>query len=207
MGFVFEERCSDSSVVESVWRVQSDEAGTYTSVAASHWSLLLATINGKTCIELCGPETRATLGVVWPSTDVFGINFKVGAFMPHLPPREHVDSRLKLPGATGRVRAFWLHGVTWEIPTYANADTFADKLVREGALVCDPVVHAVLGRHLTNLSPRAVQYRFLHATGLTQRTVAPSRKSTALGAPRCSSNTAIQSPTRFVKPVMPTSRT
>ena len=55
MCFYFEERSSDSSFVESVWHVQSDCAGSYTSIA---------------------------------------INFKVGAFMPHLPPGDHVDARL-----------------------------------------------------------------------------------------------------------------
>jgi hypothetical protein len=62
-------------------------------------------------------------------------------------------------------------GSTIEFPTFENADTFVDRLVRDGLLVRDPVVEAVLQGQPQDLSVRAVQYRFLQATGLTHRTV------------------------------------
>ena len=43
--------------------------------------------------------------------------------------------------------------------------------MRGGLLVRDPVVEAVLQGQMQELSVRAVQYRFLQATGLTHRTV------------------------------------
>ena len=43
--------------------------------------------------------------------------------------------------------------------------------MRSGLLVRDPVVEAALHGHLTDLSVRSVQRRFLRATGLTQSAI------------------------------------
>src|SRR5206468_4004694 len=52
-----------------------------------------------------------------------------------------------------------------------NADTFVDRLVRDGLLAREPVVEAALHGRLNELSLRSVQRRFLRATGLTHGTV------------------------------------
>jgi methylphosphotriester-DNA--protein-cysteine methyltransferase len=66
---------------------------------------------------------------------------------------------------------FWLNGSAWQFPTFENADTFVDRLVREGLLVHDPAVDAALQGQPPDLSPRMMQYRFLQATGLPHRTI------------------------------------
>ena len=76
---------------------------------------------------------------------------------------------LNLPQASRT--SFWLHGAAWPFPEYDNAETFVDRLVREGLLVRDAVVDAVLHGRTPALSPRSVQYRFLRATGLTRRKI------------------------------------
>jgi methylphosphotriester-DNA--protein-cysteine methyltransferase len=76
---------------------------------------------------------------------------------------------VNLPEATGR--SFWLGGSTWEVPTYENADTFINRLSRAGLLVRDPLVEEVLHEVPLDLSPRALQYRFQRATGLTRKAV------------------------------------
>ncbi|HZR44355.1 MAG TPA: hypothetical protein VFB12_29855 [Ktedonobacteraceae bacterium] len=76
---------------------------------------------------------------------------------------------MNLSEATGK--SFWLYGSTWEFPTYENADTFVNRLVRAGLLVRDPLVDEVMQDYLLDLSPRALQYRFRRATGLTHKTV------------------------------------
>ena len=53
-------------------------------------------------------------------------------------------------------------------PDHENAETFVDRLVRDGVLVCDPLVDAVLRGRPQDLSPRTVRHRFLRATGLPQ---------------------------------------
>lgn len=60
MIFSFEERPSDSSFVERIWRTQSERAGAFTSLAASHWEMVVMRHNGKMTLTVRGPETKAT---------------------------------------------------------------------------------------------------------------------------------------------------
>ena len=76
---------------------------------------------------------------------------------------------MDLPEANSQ--SFWLRGSAWQFPNYENVDTFIARLVREGLLVTDPVVDAVLRGYSPGFSVRSVQYHFLHATGLTSRTI------------------------------------
>src|SRR5215216_3790282 len=166
MTFLVEDRPSDSSFVKTIWRAQSEGAGSFISVAASHWEMVVTKYRGKTTFTVRGPETKATpLQYQWTDAEWLGIRFKLGAFMPDLPPGNLRDRRdVNLPEATSK--SFWLQGSTWEIPSFENADTFVERLVRAGLLVRDPVVDAVLQGHPQALSPRSIQYRFVQATGL-----------------------------------------
>jgi AraC-like DNA-binding protein len=106
----------------------------------------------------------------WTGAEFLGIDLKPGAFLPDLPPRQLMDLRdAHLPEASRTT--FWLCGSAWHYPDYDNADTFVDRLVRAGLLVRDPIVEAVFQRHSHDRSLRSVQYRFLQATGLTQRMI------------------------------------
>lgn len=169
MSFLFEARSLESAVAESVWRTQSEKTGQYISVAASHWSFLFAKHEGKTYIDVCGPETKATLGTFPADTDVFGINFRAGVFMPHLSPGGLVDKKLQLPNASDR--AFWLDGSAWQFPEFDDVETLVDRLVHGGLLAHDPVVSAALQGEPLRLSTRSLQYRFLQTTGLTRKAI------------------------------------
>lgn len=170
MIFTSEVRPSDSSFVHEVWRTQSEGTGSFISPAAIHWDMLLMRYRGKTTFTLQGPETKVTLKSVPAEAEWLGITFKLGTFMPDLLPTRLVDrDDVKLPEAAGH--SFWLNSSTWELPTYENADTFINRLVRAGLLVRDPLVADVMQDYLLDLSPRAVQYRFRRATGMTRKTV------------------------------------
>jgi len=171
MQFVLEdERSANSSFVEMVWRTHSERAGTFTSVAASNWEMVFATFNGQTMITARGPETKASEADYPADAEFFGITFKLGTFMPHLPVRTLLDRRdATLPEASSN--SFWLHGSAWELPTFENADVFVDRLIRQGILVRDPVVEAAIQGHTPDMSARSLQYRFLRATGLTHKTI------------------------------------
>ena len=169
MIFNFEDRLSDSSFVERIWRTQNERAGAFTSLAASHWEMVVTRYNGKMTLTVRGPETKATPTYCSIQAEWFGIIFKFGTFMPHLPTSDLVDGELDLPEAASK--SFWLHGSVWQFPNYDNADTFVDRLVREGLLVRDPIVDAVLQGQPQALSPRSVQRRFLRATGLTHGSI------------------------------------
>ncbi len=171
MLFTIEERPSDSPYVERIWRTQGERAGTFISQSKANSEIVVTSYKGKTTVTVRGPETKATfLDYQSIGAEYLGITFKLGAFMPHLPPVNLRDWRnVDLPEANNQ--SFWLHGSAWQFPNYENADIFIARLVREGLLVTDPVIDAVLQDHSQALSIRSVQYRFLHATGLSNRTI------------------------------------
>jgi AraC-like DNA-binding protein len=169
MIFHFDERPSDSPYIERVWSSRSERAGSFSSIAASHWEMVVTRRNGAAFLTVRGPETRATPLSVAADGEWLGIRFKLGTVMPHLPASGLVDRGLNLPEATSR--SFWLHGAAWEFPTYDNADTFVDRLVCEGLLVREPLVGAALAGEVTDYSLRTAQRHFLRATGLTHSAI------------------------------------
>jgi AraC-like DNA-binding protein len=169
MDFLFDYRTSESPLVELIWHTRSNRAGSFTSVAVAHWEMVVWKHQGETAITMRGPETQASLADCPADSEFLGIQFKLGAFMPHLPTKNRVNSEVHLPEANSK--AFWLQGAAWEFPTFENADTFVERLIRYGLLVREPVVEAALNGQPTDLSPRTLQYRFLHATGLTHSTI------------------------------------
>ncbi len=170
MKFSFEARGSDSPYVDGIWRTESEGSGAFMSVAESHWGIVVTRQEGKTWLTVRGPETKAQPAPVPEDAEFFGIVFKLGTFMPHLPGKRLVDCAFDLPEANRR--ACWLYCSAWEFPTYDNADTFVERLVREGLLVAEPVVDAAMrGQLKEDLSQRSVQRRFLHATGLSYKSI------------------------------------
>jgi hypothetical protein len=171
MRFRIEEKPSDSPFVERIWRAQGERTGTFISQSKVNSEIVLTRYQGKTTLTVRGPETKATfLDYQSIGAEFLGITFKLGAFIPHLPPKNLRDWRnVDLPEANSQ--SFWLHGSAWQFPTYENVDTFIVRLVRKGLLVTDSVVETVLQGHSQALSTRSVQYRFLHATGLTNKTI------------------------------------
>jgi hypothetical protein len=171
MTFILEDRPSDSAFVETIWRAHSERAGSFVSIAASHWEMVVTRYRGTATVTVRGPEITATrLHYLRSGVEWLGIRFKVGTFLPDLPPGTLLDRRdAILPQAS--TTSFWLHGSAWELPTFDNADTFVAWLVRAGLLVRDPIVEAIVRGHPHALSPRAIQYRFVHATGLTYKTI------------------------------------
>jgi AraC-like DNA-binding protein len=181
MSLSFEERPSDVPLVDTVWRTQSGRASAFTSVAVSRWEMVVTRQKGRTTFTVRGPETKATRAPIPSDAEFFGVVFAHGAFMPELPPDELVDGAINLPPASSR--SFWLHGRAWPFPTFDNADTFIQRLVREGLLVHDRVVADALRGRPTRLSPRTVRRRVLRATGLTPgaiRQIDRARQATAL---------------------------
>jgi AraC-like DNA-binding protein len=167
MTFTFEYRASDSPLIDMIWRTRSEGGGMFTSTAAAQCEMVITKQQGKLTLSVRGPETRASPSPIPEDAEFFGIAFKLGTFMPNFPTL--VDDALHLPESVRR--SFLLHGSVWEFPTYENADTFINRLVRDGLLAHEPIVDAALQGQLPDLSLRSVQRRFLRATGLTHTTV------------------------------------
>ncbi len=171
MDLTCDERPSDSPFVERIWRRQDEgSASAFISMAETHWVMVVTKYRDRTILTLHGPETRATPAYAPAEAEYFAIMFKPGTFMPILPARIAVDRRdVDLPEATSR--SFWLNGSVWEFPDFENADAFVGRLARNGLLVRDPVVEAVLRGQPIKMSPRTMQHHFLQATGLTYTAV------------------------------------
>lgn len=170
MEFVFDGRAAAAPFVELIWHTRSEAAGSFISSAASNWEMVVAKFNGKILITARGPETKASEADFPADAEFFGITFKLGTFMPHLPIKTLLDRQdAPLPEASSN--SFWLQGAAWELPTFENADVFVNRLIRQGILVRDPVVEATIQGNTPDLSIRSLQYRFLQATGLTHKLI------------------------------------
>jgi len=170
MIFTIEDRLSDSPFVERIWRAQIERTGSFSSIAMSGWEMVVSRYQDKTYMTIRGPETRATLlPVTIVGTEFFGIRFKVGTVMPHLPASSLVDEDVNLPDASSK--SFWLNGSAWQFPNYNNADTFLNRLVRKGLLARNPVIETALQGQLKDLSIRTARRHFRRTTGLSQSTI------------------------------------
>lgn len=167
MSFLYEDRLSDSSFVQTVWHTWTERNGCYLASADGSWDLLISRQDATANVLLCGPTTKAAPVYYTEGVECIGIRFKLGTFMPQLPTNHLLDAGTMLYEGTSP--SFWLGGSTWQFPDYENADMLVDRLVRAGLLVRDPIVDAVLQGHLQDLSPRSVQRHFLRTIGLPQR--------------------------------------
>jgi hypothetical protein len=127
--------------------------------------IVVTKYQGETFLTVRGPETVPTTADCLPESEYFGIDLKLGVFMPQLLPKTMLDRRdVTLPAAGAN--SFRLAGSAWQYPDFENAEAFVEKLVREGLLVRDQVIAGVTrGAHL-DVSKRTLRRRFLVATGL-----------------------------------------
>jgi AraC-like DNA-binding protein len=166
---VFNDRPSDSPFIERVWRCHSGRAGTFHSVAASHWEMVVTRHRGHTMLTLRGPETRETPVECPAEGEWLGIRFKLGTFMPHLPMRALIDRNdVNLPEVSPG--SFWFNNGAWAFPDFDNAETFVARLVKAGVIARNAAVEAALRGEAQSLSKRSVQRHFLQATGITHGT-------------------------------------
>lgn len=171
MDFTFEYQPGRSDLVKTIWRTQSENAGKFTSLATSQSEMVITRHQGLTTLAMRGPETRASIADCPEGAEFFGITFNLGVFIPDLPPTQLVDQHAILPFATNQ--SFWLGDQAWTIPTFAEANDFIARLVRQNLIRHEPVVDLILRDQLetTALTTRTLQRRFQHATGLSYRTV------------------------------------
>src|SRR5262249_43558095 len=156
MFLIFDDRPSDSPVVERIWHCHSERAGTFLSVAASHWEMVVTRLHGKTTLTVRGPETHAATLNCPAEGEWLGIRFKLGPFMPQLHASNLLDRNdVTLPQATSH--SFWLNGSAWEYPDFENAETFVKRLVRNGLIAVDLPVASALRGYQQELTLRSAQ--------------------------------------------------
>jgi AraC-like DNA-binding protein len=166
MSVIFEERPSDSPYVENVTQGWTARGSTIRP-SEIHWHMIFVKLNGLMHPIVTGPLTASGQVDFVDGAEILWIKFRLGTFMPSLPMKNLLDKTIDLPEGAGR--SFWLNSSTWQYPTFHNVETLVDRLVREDALVCDPVVSAALLDHPMDMSPRTLRHRFMQSTGLTHK--------------------------------------
>jgi AraC-like DNA-binding protein len=162
-------RPSDSPFVEAIYRTRSLGGGSFMSIAASQWEMVITKQRGKATLSLRGPETKASPAPIPEDAEFLGIIFKHGTYMPHLPAKKLVDEEIHLPETVKN--SFQLFGDTWEFPDFENVETFVNRLIHEDLLAHDQIVDDALRGNTQDLSLRSVQRHFLQITGLTYKTI------------------------------------
>ncbi|MFJ9390374.1 helix-turn-helix domain-containing protein [Nocardioides sp. NPDC101246] len=179
MGLTFDEVPGEVPGVERVWAARFDTATAFASVAKASTMLSFAQGDAGWSMYLHGPETRASLLTCPPEWEFFGVELRVGAYLPLFPPSGIADlNDARLPTlAGGRIL---LDNRDWEMPTVQNVDVFVARLVRAGLLVIDPLVEDVhRGERSRGVSERTAQIRFRRAVGVSRRKVASIERARA----------------------------
>lgn len=166
MGFIYEERPSDSPYLEAVTRGRTVGEGSTVRPAEVRWHMVFTKYQGRLYPYLVGPWSSSGIVKFREGAEILWVRFKLGTFMPHLPARDIRDTETVLPGAAAR-DSFWLHSSTWQFPDFENVETFVERLAREGTLVRDPLVESALTEPPPDVPPRTLRHRFLQATGLS----------------------------------------
>jgi len=166
---VFEGRLSDSPFIEIIWRGHVERDYAPVCPADVRWNLLFTKQHGKLRVSAEGATSQFVPKIQFEGAEFLVIKFKLGVFMPYLPAGHLLNADAILPEATNH--SFWLNGSSWQLPSFDNAETFVDRLVRSDVLVREPLVNAALLNYPLEVSPRTVRRRFLLATGLTPTTI------------------------------------
>jgi hypothetical protein len=152
MSIIYEERLPDSPYVETITRGRTVSDSSPIRPAESRWHMVLRRLNDNVQALIVGPLPNAGVVSYTEGAELLWIKFRLGTFMPHLPPRTFRDVETILPGAASQ--SFWLNGSAWQFPDYENVETFIDRLVCDDVLLRDPVVDGVLQGHPQERSSR-----------------------------------------------------
>jgi len=173
-------READSPFVQAVtsWVIGNEDR----SMAAPDgcWDLVVLKQDGRTNILLTGQTTRAVPLPFAPGDEIMTISFKASTFLSFIPAISILDRGILLPKTRN---SFQLASDVFEIPTFENAESFVQSLVKKEHLYQDKVVEELLQDHPQAYSPRSIQRRFLRATGMTQkyfRQIQRARQAAAL---------------------------
>jgi helix-turn-helix protein len=169
MGLRFTSRRSDSPWVDAVWTCPSDRVGEMTSVAGTRCGLVFWECAGRPHAGVTGPEGATGTAPVPEGAAFVGVEFAIGTSLRGLPAPSLTGGGVELPDTTRT--SFRLAGSRWETPGPDDVEALVAHLVRDGAVVRDPVVGEVVRGGRPEVSERTLERRFRAATGLTRGAV------------------------------------
>ncbi|WP_053202731.1 helix-turn-helix domain-containing protein [Jiangella muralis] len=171
MGLTFTAVAGELPLVQRVWSASCHAATGFASAVKASTMISFSRSGDRTTVHLHGPETMGTSLTCQEGWEFFGVELRLGAFLPLYPPyglTDHNDALLPvLPG-----NRILLDNREWELPTEQNVDVFVSRLVRAGLLFFDPLVDEIRhGERPRGMSERIAQLRFRRAVGISQRKV------------------------------------
>jgi AraC-like DNA-binding protein len=165
MLFSIDDRLSTSPFVERVWRCRSQHSGSFLSLPEGNLELVITRLPDLRMVTLRGPVLRASLMECPPDGEWLAIRFPFGTYLPRLLPCELAQhDHVELPVLpNGR---FWLSGLSWEIPTWDNAEDFVARLANAGVIARSQAADAAVAGDAQWLSKRSVERHVARSTGM-----------------------------------------
>jgi Helix-turn-helix domain len=169
VGLIFNAVAGEVPLVQRVWSASCDATTRFSSAVKTSSMIAFARSGDRVTVHLRGPETVGTSLICEEGWEFFGVDLRLGAYLPMHPPSGLSDLRdAMLPTLPGD--RLLLDNREWELPTEKNVDVFVNRLVRAGLLVFDPVVDEVRhGERPRGMSERTAQLRFRRAVGISHR--------------------------------------
>ena len=168
MGLLFEVIAGGAPLVQRVWSATSDAATDCSSVVKTATGFCVARVGGELTVHLRGPETNAGQVAMPEDSELFGLEFVPGAYLPMFPPTGLTDRVAAFP--TPSADRVVLDNRDWELPTVHNIDVFVDRLVRADLIAFDPLVDEIrYGEQPSSMSERTAQSRFRRGVGMSRR--------------------------------------
>ncbi|WP_167561286.1 helix-turn-helix domain-containing protein [Bradyrhizobium sp. AS23.2] len=117
-------------------------------------------------VNLRGPVTRGALVECPPNGEWLAIRFRLGTYLPKIPTTVLIDRHdVQLPVLpNGR---FLFSDLSWEIPSYDNAEHLVARLARAGVIARSQATDAAVDGDVDWMSQRSVQRHFRRVTGMT----------------------------------------
>ena len=171
VGLIFNDIAGELPLVQRVWSATCDATVGFSSAVKTSSMLCFARSGDGVTVHVKGPETAGTLMTCPDGSEFFGVELRLGAYLPMFPPSGLIDFKdALLPTLAGDRILF--DNRDWEMPTVQNVDVFVDRLVRAGLLIFDPLVDEIRhGERPRGMSERVAQLRFRRAVGISHRKV------------------------------------
>lgn len=167
MSFFYEQRPSQSELVEAIWKSTDVSDGVYVAPADGCWDLIFTTRDGQTKVLFSGPTTKPTDVLYQSGNTNVGIRFNPAAFMTVVSAHTMQDRVSVLPMTLNGMFVFMEY--TFAVPTYESADDLVHALKARGLMNQDRVIHDKLERGVFRMSERSVQRHFRQYTGLSAK--------------------------------------
>ena len=143
MAIAYEEKLSQSPLVDFVFQSEDLTDGVYVASADARWDIIFTQCpDGKTRVLLCGPSFKVRQVPYSPGYKHVGICYKPWAMFTGIPNTTMLNEIKMLPMVS--LDTFMLQGITWKMPTYENVDQFVAEQEKRGLLKADPMIRDVL---------------------------------------------------------------